>query len=133
MLVRLGKKLLKTLMFFDGCPKTFGCTMLLKGANGDELKKFKRVVLYATFAAYHLALETSFLADEGATLPELPLKYRITVALQNKQSSLDRYILMIPGFVALASGQEQIGEVECQKSPKNNMSTMCNLPCNPLT
>lgn len=29
----------------------------------------KRVTQFAAFAAYHLSLETSFLADEGATLP----------------------------------------------------------------
>lgn len=33
------------------------------------MKKLKHVVQYASFAAYHLSLETSFLADEGASLP----------------------------------------------------------------
>jgi len=82
-------------MFFE----PLGCTILLKGAHGDELKKVKHVVQYVIFVAYHLALETSFLADEGVTLPELPLKSPITVALPDKQSSLDRSISMIPGFV----------------------------------
>ncbi|WVZ92657.1 hypothetical protein U9M48_038703 [Paspalum notatum var. saurae] len=91
-----GKKMLKTLMFFEGCPKPFGCTILLKGANGDELKKVKHVVQYGVFAAYHLALETSFLVDEGATLPELPLKSPIIVALPDKPSSADRSISTIP-------------------------------------
>lgn len=125
-----GKKSLKTLMFFDGCPKPLGCTVLLKGANGDVLKKVKRVVQYAIFAAYHLALETSFLADEGATLPELPLKSPITVALPDKQSSLDRSISMIPGFVTPASGQAHTGEVQCHKSHKSSMPGMCSLQCN---
>ncbi|CAI9097345.1 OLC1v1033745C1 [Oldenlandia corymbosa var. corymbosa] len=79
-----GKKLTKTLMFFEGCPKPLGFTILLKGANGDELKKVKRVLQYGVFAAYHLALETSFLADEGASLLELPLKAPIKVALPDK-------------------------------------------------
>lgn len=125
-----AKKSLKTLMFFDGCPKPLGCTVLLKGANGDVLKKVKRVVQYAIFAAYHLALETSFLADEGATLPELPLKSPITVALPDKQSSLDRSISMIPGFVTPASGQAHTGEVQCHKSHKSSMPGMCSLQCN---
>ena len=30
---------------------------------------------YAVFAAYHLSLETSFLADEGATLPKMIVKH----------------------------------------------------------
>ncbi|KAJ8562437.1 hypothetical protein K7X08_011728 [Anisodus acutangulus] len=93
-----GKKMTKTLMFFEGCPKPFGCTILLKGANGDDLKKIKRVIQYGVFAAYHLALETSFLADEGASLPELPLKSPIKVALPDKPSMFQRSISMIPGF-----------------------------------
>ncbi|KAL3363077.1 hypothetical protein AABB24_012403 [Solanum stoloniferum] len=93
-----GKKMTKTLMFFEGCPKPFGCTILLKGANGDDLKKIKRVIQYGVFAAYHLALETSFLADEGASLPELPLKSPLKVALPDKPSTIQRSISMIPGF-----------------------------------
>ena len=89
------KNLQKSLMFFE----PLGCTVFLKGAKDDELKKVKRVVPYAIFVAYHLALETYFLADEGVTLPEIPLKSPITVALPDKQSSLDRSISMIPGFV----------------------------------
>ncbi|XP_075087237.1 1-phosphatidylinositol-3-phosphate 5-kinase FAB1B-like [Nicotiana tabacum] len=93
-----GKKLVKTLMYFEGCPKPLGCTVLLRGANGDELKKVKRVFQYSIFAAYHLGLETSFLADEGASLPELPLNSPITVALPDKSSTIDRSISTIPGF-----------------------------------
>ncbi|KAG2728507.1 hypothetical protein I3843_01G204100 [Carya illinoinensis] len=93
-----GKKLLKTLMYFEGCPKPLGCTILLRGANGDELKKVKHVVQYGVFAVYHLALETSFLADEGASLPELPLNSPITVALPDKSPSIERSISMVPGF-----------------------------------
>lgn len=72
--------------------------VLLCGANGDELKKVKRVFQYSIFAAYHLGLETSFLADEGASLPELPLNSPITVALPDKSSTIDRSISTIPGF-----------------------------------
>ncbi|XWS72335.1 hypothetical protein CRYUN_Cryun02cG0031200 [Craigia yunnanensis] len=115
-----GKKLTKTLMFFDGCPKPLGYTILLKGANGDELKKVKHVVQYGVFAAYHLALETSFLADEGATLPELPLKSAITVALPIKPSSIDRSISIIPGFTIPSSGKPMASQPidELQKSNK---------------
>ncbi|KAK4428771.1 1-phosphatidylinositol-3-phosphate 5-kinase FAB1B [Sesamum alatum] len=95
-----GKKLTKTLMFFEGCPRPLGCTVLLKGASGDELKKVKHIVHYGVFAAYHLALETSFLADEGASLPELPLRSPIKVALPDNLSSIDRSISMIPGYSA---------------------------------
>ncbi|KAL7100307.1 hypothetical protein ACP275_09G138600 [Erythranthe tilingii] len=91
-----GKKLMKTLMYFEGCPKPLGCTILLRGANEDELKKVKHVVQYGIFAAYHLAVETSFLADEGATLPELPLSSPITVALPDKLSNIENCISIVP-------------------------------------
>ncbi|PHU24803.1 1-phosphatidylinositol-3-phosphate 5-kinase FAB1B [Capsicum chinense] len=103
----IGKKLVKTLMYFEGCPKPLGCTILLRGANGDELKKVKRVVQYSIFAAYHLALETSFLADEGASLPELPFNSPITVALPDTPSTIDRSISTIPGFTIPASEKTQ--------------------------
>ncbi|XP_004303752.1 PREDICTED: 1-phosphatidylinositol-3-phosphate 5-kinase FAB1B [Fragaria vesca subsp. vesca] len=102
-----GKKLVKTLMYFEGCPKPLGCTILLRGANGDELKKVKHVVQYGVFAAYHLALETSFLADEGASLPELPFQSPITVALPDKPSSIERSISTVPGFKIDANGTSQ--------------------------
>lgn len=56
------------------------------------------MVQYGFFAAYHLALETSFLADEGASLPELPLKSPITVALPDSPPSIDGSISTVPGF-----------------------------------
>jgi 1-phosphatidylinositol-3-phosphate 5-kinase len=102
-----AKKSIKTLMFFEGCPKPLGCTILLKGGSEDQLKKVKHVVQYGVFAAYHLALETSFLADEGASLPELPLKSPITVALPDKPSNIiDRSISIIPNFTISQSSQK---------------------------
>ncbi|ESQ48550.1 hypothetical protein EUTSA_v10019882mg [Eutrema salsugineum] len=95
---QVGKKVVKTLMYFEGCPKPLGFTILLRGANEDELKKVKHVVQYGVFAAYHLALETSFLADEGAS-PELPLNSPITVALPDKSTSIERSISTVPGFM----------------------------------
>ncbi|KAK3220595.1 hypothetical protein Dsin_014565 [Dipteronia sinensis] len=89
---------MKTLMYFEGCPKPLGFTILFRGANGDELKKVKHVVHYGVLAAYHLALETSFLADEGASPPELPMNSPISVALPAKSSSIERSISTVPGF-----------------------------------
>ncbi|XP_065849457.1 1-phosphatidylinositol-3-phosphate 5-kinase FAB1A-like isoform X2 [Euphorbia lathyris] len=126
-----GKKLTKTLMFFDGCPKPLGYTILLKGAHVDELKKVKEVVQYGVFAAYHLALETSFLADEGASLPELPLKSPITVALPDKASSIDRSISTIPGYTIPGAGKPSDSQpnIEVQKLSKGVVSSRT-LPTN---
>lgn len=121
-----GKKLTKTLMFFDGCPRPLGFTVLLKGAHGDELKKVKRVLQFAVFAAYQLALETSFLVDEGATLPEHSFKSPISIALPDKPSKLDRSISTVPGFVLGDPGHTTaVGGSESQQNL--TMNTFTNL------
>ena len=53
--------------------------MLLRGTCREELKKVKHVIQYAVFAAYHLSLETSFLADEGASLPKQTVRPSIAI------------------------------------------------------
>ncbi|GLT46185.1 hypothetical protein SLA2020_199590 [Shorea laevis] len=112
-----AKKLVKTLMYFEGCPRPLGFTILLRGANGDELKKVKYVVQYGVFAAYHLAVETSFLADEGASLPELPLlNSPITVALLDKPSSIERSISTVLTFPA----NEKPQEPQCSEPLRSN-------------
>ncbi|RYR31101.1 hypothetical protein Ahy_B01g055886 [Arachis hypogaea] len=63
-----------------------------QGADEEELKEVKHVVQYAVFAAYHLALETSFLADEGISSH----KFRLT-----------RSISTFPDFVAASSEKSQ--------------------------
>lgn len=70
---------------------------MLKGACREELKKVKHVVQYAVFAAYHLSLETSFLADEGASLPKMTLKPSITIP---DRTTADNVISSIPHSAA---------------------------------
>ncbi|KAI3960294.1 hypothetical protein MKW98_017018 [Papaver atlanticum] len=59
-----GRRPIKSLMFLEGCPRYFCCTVLLKGSHTDELKKVKSVMHCAVIVAYHLILETSFLDDQ---------------------------------------------------------------------
>ncbi|KAK7294528.1 hypothetical protein RJT34_17417 [Clitoria ternatea] len=111
-----GKKATKTLMYFEGCPKPLGVTVLLRGADKEELKKVKHVVQYGVFAAYHLALETSFLADEGVSLPEIPLN---SLAFPNNSSSIQRSISTVPGFSA---GNEKPQGPEPDSEPRRTRS-----------
>ncbi|KAF3954331.1 hypothetical protein CMV_020307 [Castanea mollissima] len=101
---QFNKKPSKTLMFFEGCPRRLGCTVLLKGTCRDELKKVKRVVQYAVFAAYHLSLETSFLADEGASLPKMTLKH--SIAVPERTTTPDLVISVVPNSFASTSCPE---------------------------
>ncbi|KAJ8774004.1 hypothetical protein K2173_009435 [Erythroxylum novogranatense] len=120
-----GKKTVKTLMYFEGCPKPLGFTILLRGANVDELKRVKHVVQYGVFAAYHLALETSFLADEGASLPELPLISPITVALPDKSSTIERSISTVPGFTLSTNEKPQGLEISGEPQRSNSIPITC--------
>ncbi|KAH7840020.1 hypothetical protein Vadar_011497 [Vaccinium darrowii] len=97
-----NKKTSKTLMFFEGCPRRLGCTVLLKGLSHEELKKVKHVVQYAVFAAYHLSLETSFLADEGASLPKMKMKPSMAIL---ERTTANNPISAIPDSVCSVNYQ----------------------------
>lgn len=104
---------------------------MLRGADKEELKKAKRVVQYGVFAAYHLALETSFLADERASLPELPLNSPITVAIPVKSSVVERSISMVPDFSFPAYQGQQPGlPIDEPQRSKSLPTSDLILPCN---
>eukprot|EP00232_Nephroselmis_pyriformis_P019926 CAMPEP_0182899154 /NCGR_PEP_ID=MMETSP0034_2-20130328/27902_1 /TAXON_ID=156128 /ORGANISM="Nephroselmis pyriformis, Strain CCMP717" /LENGTH=460 /DNA_ID=CAMNT_0025033161 /DNA_START=210 /DNA_END=1589 /DNA_ORIENTATION=- len=52
-----------TLMFFEGCPRPLGCTIVLRGSDRGALARVKRVAHFMSFSAYAQRLETSFLAE----------------------------------------------------------------------
>uniref|UniRef100_A0A5B7CCC5 1-phosphatidylinositol-3-phosphate 5-kinase n=1 Tax=Davidia involucrata TaxID=16924 RepID=A0A5B7CCC5_DAVIN len=81
-----GKRPSKTLMFIEGCPTRRGCTILLKGAHSDELKRIKCVVQCAVVMAYHLILETSFLLDQRAMFSTVPFNGVANVSLNDQES-----------------------------------------------
>ncbi|CAH2066674.1 unnamed protein product [Thlaspi arvense] len=90
-----NRKPSRTLMYFEGCPRRLGCTVLLRGSCREELKKVKHVIQYAVFAAYHLSLETSFLADEGASLPKIRLKQPGMVRSASERRMIDDGISLV--------------------------------------
>lgn len=82
----------------------------------------KHVIQYAIFAAYHLALETSFLADEGATLPELP-QTPLLVGLPEKPSVVERSIAVVKPNPPLPQSQNEDGTIlpPCLESRSNSL------------
>lgn len=74
----------------------------MKGSCHEELKKVKHVVQYAVFAAYHLSLETSFLADEGASLPKMKMKPSMSIL---ERTTADNPISVIPDSVCSVNYQ----------------------------
>ncbi|KAL0391690.1 UNVERIFIED_CONTAM: putative 1-phosphatidylinositol-3-phosphate 5-kinase FAB1D [Sesamum radiatum] len=79
-----GKRPSKTLLFLEGSPTRLGCTILLMGANSDELKRIKCVVRCAVVMAYHSMLETSFLLDQSAMFSTIS-STEVDLALTDKQ------------------------------------------------
>ncbi|XP_051145938.1 putative 1-phosphatidylinositol-3-phosphate 5-kinase FAB1C isoform X2 [Andrographis paniculata] len=102
---QFNKKPSKTLMFFEGCPRRLGCTIVLRGCNREELKKVKHVAQYAVFAAYHLLLETSFLADEGASLPMPAAKFPFVFT---EKMVPEKSITIIPNSEVISHCKEEI-------------------------
>ncbi|GAX78095.1 hypothetical protein CEUSTIGMA_g5537.t1 [Chlamydomonas eustigma] len=58
-----GPTAVQPLMYFDGCPKPAGVTILLRGGDADALRRIKRVMQWACYSAYYLRLEGGFLSD----------------------------------------------------------------------
>ncbi|KAL2231930.1 UNVERIFIED_CONTAM: putative 1-phosphatidylinositol-3-phosphate 5-kinase FAB1D [Sesamum indicum] len=98
-----GKKQSKTLMFLEGAPTRLGCTILLMGANSDELKRIKCVVRCAVVMAYHLMLETSFLLDQTAMFSTISPSEVVDLALTDDQQTL------VGTEEAIVSGPKQCG------------------------
>ena len=72
--------------------------VILHGSDEKDLKKLKVVGELAVFAAYHLALETSFLADECANLVEFHRYLPLKIALPVKKSKSELSISTVPDF-----------------------------------
>jgi hypothetical protein len=60
----------RTYVMIEGCPKELGCTVVLRGASRSALKQVKRVLRFLINAAYNLKLETSYLLERCARLPQ---------------------------------------------------------------
>jgi 1-phosphatidylinositol-3-phosphate 5-kinase len=59
----------KTIMRFEGCLPRLGCTLLLRGADLETLKKVKKITYFAIYAIYHLKLEMFMWFDEHGVPP----------------------------------------------------------------
>lgn len=61
---RTKRSMLPPLMVFEGCRHPRVCTVVLYGDSTQQMEAVAKVVDSAVFAAYHLRLESAFLADE---------------------------------------------------------------------
>ncbi|KAL4926634.1 1-phosphatidylinositol-3-phosphate 5-kinase FAB1 [Aspergillus undulatus] len=80
----------KTYIYISGCHKELGCTIVLRGGNGEALAKVKRITEFMAYVVYNLRLETCVMRDEFAQLPTSPTteKKLDETAHQRPRSSL---------------------------------------------
>lgn len=75
----------KTYIFLSGCQKELGCTIVLRGAEDEELVKLKRITEFMTYVVYNLRLETCLMRDEFVNTPTTS----ITGTLGSNQTGTD--------------------------------------------
>lgn len=63
------KNVKKTYIYLSGCQKDLGCTIILRGADDDDLVKLKRVTEFMSYVVYNLRLETCLMRDEFVDTP----------------------------------------------------------------
>ncbi|QPG95073.1 hypothetical protein C2857_007580 [Epichloe festucae Fl1] len=63
-----GRK--KSYIFLSGCRPDLGCTIALRGATGELLKRIKHIMEFMVYVVYNLKLESSLLRDESVEPPE---------------------------------------------------------------
>lgn len=73
----LNDGLKKSLMFISGCQKDLGCTIVLRGADYDTLRKMKWITEFMCYAVYNLKLETSLIRDHFLSQSLSPAKDNI--------------------------------------------------------
>lgn len=63
------KKAKKTYIYLSGCQRDLGCTIVLRGADTENLMKLKRITEFMCYVVYNLKLETCLMRDEFVLIP----------------------------------------------------------------
>lgn len=64
------KNITKTMIFINGCDHRLGCTLLLRGGDGDLLRKVKETAEFMVYAVCNLQLETALYRDSFVYLSQ---------------------------------------------------------------
>ncbi|KAF2197652.1 hypothetical protein GQ43DRAFT_483976 [Delitschia confertaspora ATCC 74209] len=61
----------KTYIYLSGCQKDLGCTIVLRGADTETLRRLKRITEFMCYVVYNLKLETCLMRDEFVLIPSV--------------------------------------------------------------
>lgn len=59
----------KTYVWISGCRPELGCTIVLRGAEIETLRRIKRITEFMCYVVYNLKLETCLMRDEFVLIP----------------------------------------------------------------
>jgi hypothetical protein len=94
-------------MFFKGCARGLGASIVLQGNSLDELKKVKRVTINACFVSLWNSVEAAFLADQfvaaAALLPDLAMGDGASAQVFARESALHAAEVRDNGLITSAS------------------------------
>ncbi|RWS02330.1 Csa-PIP kinase-like protein [Dinothrombium tinctorium] len=127
----------KTLMYFDGCPHNFGCSVILRGSlSKKELKKIKEICSFLIFCDYNWRLEKSFLMDICA-VPKSLLKIPTQEISSNSINSIEETKEKEECFTNSTERKVEPVTVEDNSDPLRSMAEKANMVCvnaiSPLT
>ncbi|KAF1838751.1 hypothetical protein BDW02DRAFT_636172 [Decorospora gaudefroyi] len=87
----------KTYVFLSGCQKELGCTIVLRGAQSQELVRLKRVTEFMTYVVYNLRLETCLMRDEFIDTPTTSITGTLASSHNEGDSSESQNVAGAPG------------------------------------
>lgn len=118
-----GRK--KTYIFISGCKKELGCTIALRGATTETLRRMKRVTEFMIYVVYNLKLEAALLRDHFVymgTDPEgLPTQ-------TPSKDGINRSVRSLPSFEqksfqgSSAAAEDQPPETESNDPPNDDLT-----------
>ncbi|KAF2794105.1 hypothetical protein K505DRAFT_374840 [Melanomma pulvis-pyrius CBS 109.77] len=59
----------QTYIYLSGCQRDLGCTIVLRGAENEVLRRLKRITEFMCYVVYNLKLETCLMRDEFVLIP----------------------------------------------------------------
>ncbi|KAH6620502.1 hypothetical protein C7974DRAFT_399858 [Boeremia exigua] len=100
----------KTYIYLSGCQKDLGCTIILRGAENDDLVKLKRVTEFMSYVVYNLRLETCLMRDEFVDTPTESVVDPNALDNEERKENMTTAIALAAGIEAPSDGVTATGD-----------------------